>query len=186
MSKNVLKTAVVGKNFVGKSSLCNAISGRTIDNEYTSTIGIDYIVKHNIGNKSLGFWDLTGLERFGTITASYIRRSHVVLFCYSATDFVTYTKMVEKYLLYKKLKYLKNKRIVIVVTKIDSEYAISDYDKWPKDFLKETGYPFVKTSSYEKIGLNEVVNACLGKDDDIQLKGNIDYKDYIPFICSIF
>ena len=44
----------------------------------------------------------------------------------------------------------------------------------------------VKTSSYEKIGLNEVVNACLGKDDDIQLKGNIDYKDYIPFICSIF
>lgn len=164
MSTNVLKTAVVGKNFVGKSSLCKAIAGRTINSEYTSTIGVDYIVKH-IEDTPIGFWDLAGLERFNSITTSYIKSSSIIIFCYSATDYDTYTEMIKKYNFYKDLKYLKNKRILIVVTKIDSENVKSDYEKWPEYFLKETGYPFVKTSSYKKIGLKEVVNTCLGKDN---------------------
>lgn len=164
MSTNVLKTAVVGKNFVGKSSLCKAITGRTINSEYTSTIGVDYIVKH-IEDTSLGFWDLAGLERFHSITTRYIKSSPIIIFCYSATDYDTYTEMIKKYNFYRDINYLKNKHIIIVATKIDSQKVKSDYEKWPEYFLEQTGYPFVKTSAYKKIGLKELVKVCLGKDN---------------------
>jgi len=177
MSKNVLKISVAGKSFVGKSSLCNVIADRKIDIEYIPTIGVDCIIYYNIGTTSLTFCDFGGVDRFTSIISSYIRTSQVLLLCYSANDYDSYIDVMNKYRMYKNLKCTLNNRIILVVTKIDAKDILLDYDKWPENFIKDTGCPFVKTSSYNKIGIEELISECIGNESD-------DESDYISEISD--
>ncbi len=160
MKRNVLKTAVIGPSFAGKTALCQALSDRTIDREYISTIGVDYIITYKKGNINLALWDLAGLDRFESIIGSYIKESPLLIFCYSAESYESYYQMVYRYEIWKKRKYIENKRVIIVATKIDSNYANVNYQDWPKNFLEETGYTFVKTSANSKIGIQELFDEC--------------------------
>tara|TARA_B110000908_G_C10149050_1_gene400454 strand:- start:653 stop:1105 length:453 start_codon:yes stop_codon:yes gene_type:complete len=139
----------------------------------------------------LAIWDLAGLERFESIIGSYIRNSAVLVFCYSAESIESYYKMIEKYDMWESRRYIKNKRIIIVATKIDSKYVNRGYDQWPKAFLEETGYPFVKTSAIEKIGIKELNDECVGKDDSeelttINLKSYSNLKNKERYSCCLF
>ena len=192
MKRNVLKTAVIGPTFAGKTALCQALTNRTIDREFTSTIGVDYMVtyKRN-GEIDLSLWDLSGLERFESIIGTFIRVSTVLVFCYSAESIESYWKMIKKYDMWKNRKYTKNKRIIIVATKIDSKYASHDYDQWPQTFLKETGYPFIKTSAIENIGIKELNDECVGDDEPdvlttINLKSYSTIKNKVKYSCCLF
>jgi small GTP-binding protein len=100
MLSNVLKTAVIGTNHVGKSCLCSAIAGRTVKKEYSYTVGVDFIVKHVVRKHdtiALSLWDLSGLDRFSLIVGSYVRGSPVLVYCYSAESSDSFKKMVWKY-----------------------------------------------------------------------------------------
>jgi small GTP-binding protein len=160
MFKNIVKTSVIGTNNIGKSCLCNAISGRNIEKYYASTIGVDFIVKHIVRKHdtvSLALWDLSGLDRFYCITGPYIESSSVLIYCYSAENYDTFTTMVSKYYDYNS----KYKHIIIVVTKIDSNKTIPDFEKWGEEFAEKHSHPFIKTSSYTKEGIQELIDICI-------------------------
>jgi small GTP-binding protein len=164
MVRHVLKTALIGTNYVGKSCLCYAITGRIIEKEYSSTIGIDFIVKHVFRQNdtiALSLWDLSGLDRFRYIVGSYIRDSSVLIYCYSAESYDSFRKMLWKYEEYKNLGYSTNKHIIIVVTKIDSKKTFTYFETLGEEFAKKHGYPFIKTSSYNKEGIQDLINTCI-------------------------
>lgn len=163
MTTNVIKTAVIGASYVGKSTLCYAITDRPFDGEYTSTIGVDYILRRVNKDISIGFWDLAGQERFATIIISYIQNSQQAIFCYSSESYESYIDMIYKYNYYNNHNYLEDKPVVIVATKIDSKQAHPEYKKWSDDFVNENKFPFVATSSYTRKGLEDLVNVIAGK-----------------------
>lgn len=173
MKKNVLKTAVIGTNFVGKTSLCQALTNRTIDRDYTSTIGIDYLVTRKKGKIELALWDLAGSDKYNNIIFPYIRESPLLIFCYSAESYESYCKMLEKYDKWINSNLIQNKRIIIVATKIDSKQADRFYANWPIDLLTKTGYTFVKTSAFNGDGIQELFELCVeNNNSDKQLSAN--------------
>lgn len=187
MNTDVLETAVIGASYAGKSTLCNAIDYRPINNVYTSTIGIDYIMKKINNDVSIGLWDLAGIEKFTNIVSHYVKISIQAVFCYSSENYQSYLDMVDKYEYYKKTDCLKNKPIFVVATKIDSNKSKLDYKKWSRDFVHYNNLTFIATSSYSTEGLEELAHILADKRKFIDKKKlvSLDIDEFEPLIPLI-
>jgi predicted GTPase len=54
--------------------------------------------------------------------------------------------------------FLKNKKIIVIATKIDSYNCYPDYEKDGIEFTKLYNYFFIKTSSKTKYGIQDIIN----------------------------
>eukprot|EP00124_Ichthyophonus_hoferi_P004645 Ihof_evm4s538 gene=Ihof_evmTU4s538 len=85
---HVFKLLLIGDSSTGKSSLLMRFSDDVFEGDLNPTIGVDFKAKViNIDNKQvkLTIWDTAGQERFRTLTASYYRGAHGVIFVYDVT-----------------------------------------------------------------------------------------------------
>jgi len=83
------KIAVTGPCGAGKTSMMFRWADDTFHEGLTSTIGVDFKVKHFTRgdvNVKLMFWDMAGQERFRSITATYYRNVHIVLIVMNASN----------------------------------------------------------------------------------------------------
>jgi len=92
----VYKSVIAGEAGVGKTSLVERLLGFPWDPNATPTVGIDF--KHRtekIGNMSvkLQLWDSAGQERFRSLTNTYFRNVHLVIFVYDVTNPETFDKL---------------------------------------------------------------------------------------------
>ena len=74
---------LVGDSGVGKSSLLLRFTADKFDADTNPTIGVDFRVKYlTLHGKrvKLTIWDTAGQERFRTLTSSYYRGAHGVIF----------------------------------------------------------------------------------------------------------
>ena len=89
----VFKIIVVGDSAVGKSSLIKRYADREFHPEYISTIGVDFhlaSLRLDGKNVKLQLWDVSGMDRFRSITTSYYRGASGVLLVYDITDFESF------------------------------------------------------------------------------------------------
>ena len=159
-NNNNIKVVVVGDSYVGKTSLCNAMIGKEFVREYVRTIGIDYKVKRVEG---ICIWDLSGDKNFKFMFETFVMSSGVILFCYSAEDYNSFVEMKKMYEDYLLKRCLKDKKIIIIVTKVDSEGCYIDYEKDGKIFSEINGHVFLKTSSKNKYGIKELEDNLFSK-----------------------
>ena len=79
---HLVKILLVGDSGVGKSSLVQRFVHDTFE-EVSPTVGVDFKLKYvDIDGKRLKLtvWDTAGQERFRTLTSSYYRGAHGVVF----------------------------------------------------------------------------------------------------------
>ncbi len=85
----IFRICMVGDAGVGKTSLLTRFCDNTFNNNYTSTIGVDFKVVtlkyQNIITK-LHVWDTAGQERFKSMAINYFRSSHGFMFIYDITE----------------------------------------------------------------------------------------------------
>lgn len=84
---------MIGDSGAGKSSLLLRFTDNTFNEDYISTIGVDFKVKEievNGKTASIQVWDTAGQERFRNITQSYYRGSNGVIVAYDITDRITF------------------------------------------------------------------------------------------------
>jgi small GTP-binding protein len=161
MTNILLKTAMIGPSFVGKTVLSQALTGVTIDREYTSTLGVDCLIKHTNNCKKIVLWDLGGLERFQDIINYYTRMSKILIFCYSSENIESFHKMKKIHDKCKENNFIQNKLVIITITKTDSKLAIKNCENWADNFIKDTCYPIVKTSAFSGSGIQELYNIII-------------------------
>lgn len=85
----LFKIILVGDAAVGKSSIVKRFTTGKFQEEYKSTIGVDFTVQTlQIGGKvvKLQIWDTTGQERFRSLTTGYYRNAHAALVVYDITS----------------------------------------------------------------------------------------------------
>jgi small GTP-binding protein len=152
----MIKVVVVGDSYVGKTSVCNAMMGKEFVREYVRTIGIDYKVKRVEDGYAICIWDLSGDKNFKFMFETFVTTSEFVLFCYSAENYNSFVEMKEMYEDYLIKRCLKDKKIIIIVTKVDSDGCYIDYEKDGKIFSEINGLVFIKTSSKNKYGIKEL------------------------------
>lgn len=85
----LFKIILVGDQAVGKTSIVRQFTTGKFQQEYKSTIGVDFTVQTlQIDGKvvKLQIWDTTGQERFRSLTTGYYRNAHAALIVYDITS----------------------------------------------------------------------------------------------------
>eukprot|EP01051_Picozoa_sp_SAG22_P023556 SAG22_NODE_6129_length_895_cov_1.271357_2_plen_169_part_01 len=85
----LFKMLLIGDSGVGKSCLLLRFAEGKYEEDYLSTIGVDFKTRFiELDDKKIKFqlWDTAGQERFRTITSSYYRGSHGIIIVYDVTD----------------------------------------------------------------------------------------------------
>eukprot|EP01100_Stratorugosa_tubuloviscum_P001011 TRINITY_DN1224_c5_g1_i1.p1 TRINITY_DN1224_c5_g1~~TRINITY_DN1224_c5_g1_i1.p1 ORF type:complete len:218 (+),score=98.99 TRINITY_DN1224_c5_g1_i1:68-721(+) len=94
MSSNLkVKLLMVGDSGVGKSCLVTRFVKENFSDNFTTTIGVDFLLKEiEIENQpiALQVWDTAGQERFRTITVNYYHGAHGIALVYDITNETTF------------------------------------------------------------------------------------------------
>jgi small GTP-binding protein len=88
-SETLIKLLIIGESAVGKSCLLLRFAENKFTENFLTTIGIDFKVRHvEIENTKvrLQVWDTAGQEKFRTITKAYYRGAHGILLVYDVTS----------------------------------------------------------------------------------------------------
>merc|ERR550532_1960276 len=99
---NKYKLVFLGEQAVGKTSVIQRFMYDTFDNNYTATIGIDFLSKTMYledRTVRLQLWDTAGQERFRSLIPSYIRDSSVAVVVYDVsnrTSFLNTARWIEE------------------------------------------------------------------------------------------
>lgn len=155
---HLVKILLVGDSGVGKSSLLARFISDSFD-EQSPTVGVDFKLKHvdvDGTRLKLTVWDTAGQERFRTLTSSYYRGAHGVVFVYDVTSREsfenareTWRKEVEMY------GTIANSVKIVIGNKIDREDERTVARKEGVAFAKEYGCLFLECSAKTKVRVAE-------------------------------
>lgn len=164
----LFKALVIGDSGVGKSCLLLRFAQDKYEQNYLSTVGVDYYNRTiSIEGKrvQLQMWDTAGQERFRTITRSYYRGSQGIVVVYDITDSDTFENV--KHWLEEIDKNAGSGVVKLLVgNKQDLESSRKVTYAQGKEFADSIGVGFFETSAKESFNV-EAVFVQLAK----QIKG---------------
>eukprot|EP00826_Nyctotherus_ovalis_P054154 TRINITY_DN707_c0_g2_i3.p1 TRINITY_DN707_c0_g2~~TRINITY_DN707_c0_g2_i3.p1 ORF type:complete len:210 (-),score=53.95 TRINITY_DN707_c0_g2_i3:149-778(-) len=150
----LFKILLIGNSAVGKSCLLLRYTDDIFNENYISTIGVDFKIKtvtHRDSVIKLQIWDTAGQERFKTITGSYYKGAHGIMVVYDVTDRESF-QAVEGWLAEVEKRAAKDVVKVLIGNKADlaGDRKVS-YEEG-LEMAKQWGMKFLETSA--KSGTN--------------------------------
>lgn len=98
----LFKILLVGDSGVGKSALLNRFVLHQFQDDYISTIGIDFHIKticlDNGVRVKLQLWDTAGQVRFRSLIPSYYKNCDAIIVCYSIADTRSFDSVLSMWL----------------------------------------------------------------------------------------
>ena len=164
----LFKIIIIGDSGIGKSAVLFRFADDIYNNNYISTIGVDFKIKTIFVNSKiikLQIWDTAGQERFRTITTSYYRGAHIIFMCYDITYRQSFQNLDMWYDEVKKYAG-SNIQIVICGTKMDLTAKREVSYEEGKEYANDHGFNFYETSSKE----NTNVDILFEKSSKIMLE----------------
>ncbi|KAM0675152.1 hypothetical protein GVAV_001495 [Gurleya vavrai] len=158
--KYLFKIILIGDSGVGKTCLIKRYTDEIYQQNYISTIGVDFKIKTiQVNNEpvKLQIWDTAGQERFRTITNSYYRGAHGIIVVFDLTDRESFNS-VSDWIEEIKAHANENIEIVLIGNKVDLKEKIEVSDKMMEDFVAKSlnNSVFLKTSAKENYCVEEV------------------------------
>lgn len=93
----LLKTVIIGDSGVGKSALMSRLCDDTFNENFISTIGVDFKYREliTVSGKviKLQIWDTAGQERYRTITAAYYRGANCIAITFDVCSRDSFVKV---------------------------------------------------------------------------------------------
>ena len=180
----LLKYIVIGDSSVGKSNILLRYTHNQFNEEYQSTIGVEFGAKNiKINNKiyRIQIWDTAGQENFRSITRAYYKNSVCALVVYDITKRESFEN-VQSWIQDCRNQSPKTIIMVLVGNKNDLENLREvSYDEG-EEFAKNNDMIFFETSA--KTGKN--VSAIFEKTSQIiSQKINENYYDLENDSCGI-
>ncbi|KAH0789714.1 ras-related protein Rab-8B [Histomonas meleagridis] len=153
MDETLIKLLIIGESAVGKSCLLLRFAEDKFNENFLTTIGIDFKVRHveiNGTKVKLQIWDTAGQEKFRTITKAYYRGANGILLVFDLTnrDSFEQTKTWMESITEAMSDPVD---IVLVGNKCDMERQITREEAEEK--AKQFGVPYFETSAKENINI---------------------------------
>eukprot|EP01138_Halocafeteria_seosinensis_P016515 gb/GECG01016846.1/.p1 GENE.gb/GECG01016846.1/~~gb/GECG01016846.1/.p1 ORF type:complete len:212 (+),score=25.86 gb/GECG01016846.1/:1-636(+) len=166
--EHLFKVLLIGDAGVGKSSILLRFSGDEFDAMQQPTIGVDFKVSMmNVDDKRVKatIWDTAGQERFRTLTSSYYRGAHGIVFVYDVTRPETLENLghwLEEVKLYCR-DGGKNVVKLLVGNKVDigAERQVSSSEG--QSWARSHGMLFIEASAKTKQGIQSVFDELMRK-----------------------
>lgn len=152
----LFKLILIGDSGIGKSCLLRRYTDNNYEENYVSTIGVDFKIKtEEIDGKTvkLQIWDTAGQERFSAITKSYYRGAHAIIMAFDLTSLDSF-KRARHWL--KESEQNENATKFLVGTKCDGKVVVDQNDIML--FANENGLTYFRTSSKTGDGIDNMFN----------------------------
>lgn len=169
--KEGIRTVIVGKPNVGKSSLLNLLAGeeRAIVTDIAGTTRDVIEEQINCNGISLNIIDTAGIrqtadvvEKIGVDKAiSSASSADLIIYVIDASDNLTESD-------YEIMKLLKDKKVIVLLNKTDLEMKVFEHDLSSLD-----QYPIIRTSTKEGIGISQMEDAI----KNLFFKGELTFND---------
>lgn len=155
---HLVKILLVGDSGVGKSSIVTRFVSDSFE-ELSPTVGVDFKLKRlDVDGKRLKLtvWDTAGQERFRTLTSSYYRGAHGVVFVYDVTSAASFAALRETWLKEVDMYGTIESSVKIVIgNKIDKDSERAVTREEGVAFAKENGCLFLECSAKTKVRVAE-------------------------------
>ena len=160
------KIVLIGNPTAGKTSLLNRICNDKFQNDYDSTIGVDFFTKTVFYNETmfkLQLWDSAGQEKYRALIPSYIRGASIIFIIYDLNHHETF-EAVNNWLGFVNQYTNKQKvKLVLVGNKKDLERKVTIEEG--KTLAKKEGMLFFETSAKTGEGVLEMFFASFALID---------------------
>eukprot|EP00043_Microstomoeca_roanoka_P029261 m.21300 g.21300 ORF g.21300 m.21300 type:complete len:196 (+) comp9073_c0_seq1:345-932(+) len=150
-----LKILIIGDSNCGKSCLLMRFTDDTFDEHMGPTIGVDFKNKTltlNGQQVKLTVWDTAGQDRFKTLTASYYRGAHGVIFVYDVTRRATFDH-ISPWLNEANVYCDEGVVKMLVANKIDEPRQVSTDEG--RALAREKNMLFIECSAKTKVGVQQ-------------------------------
>ena len=170
----------LGNSAVGKTSFILRYTKNTFNNEYISTVGIDFLTKNALlpnGKKyKVFFYDTAGQEKFLSIALNLMKGAEGILLIYDVTKrntFEAITGWVESI----KEQKGENFPVVLIGNKCDlNEEREVDKEEGENE-AKKNGFLFFETSSKDGTNVEEATIALISKVIELKKNQNTEKDD---------
>lgn len=156
----VSKVLVIGDSGCGKSALVNRYIDGEYNDNYYSTIGVDFKIKsYDINNKKikLHIWDTAGQEKFKSLVTSYYRNSDIIILVFDLTNNMSFQHIDAWYSDIEYFYQNDNISLYLVGTKADinkNKYIVDNNSI--KEKCKEYNMKYFETSAKKNYNINEL------------------------------
>ena len=171
MSKNNDKTqrinlAVLGNSAVGKTSFILRYAEERFDNNYTPTLGIDFLIKETIspnGEKlKIYLYDTAGQEKFKSISLNTIKLADGIVLIYDISNQKSFESIAEWTISIKNLPE-EDYPILLIGNKCDLiEERIVEKNEGEEE-ARKNGFLFYETSNKDGTNIEESINFLISK-----------------------
>lgn len=188
-----IKLVMLGKAYVGKTSITDRMTKNRYIHNRDSTIGSSYY-QMTINNTKFDIWDTAGQERYESLTEFYFRNANIVFLVFDLTDI----ESIDKIKFYKKKSTNCNKvtpLFIVIGNKLDlaSNKDLNKSDDLIREFFPNDCY--IKVSAKENININKLTNILKNHSilentkskrniyDSLEIYDYIETKDNNKCVC---
>ena len=154
----------MGDTCVGKSCLLVRFSDDVFNENYVTTIGVDFRFKTMLVNEKITkiqIWDTAGQERYRSITTAYYRGAAAIFICFDLTNhdsFVNLNNWLEEV-----AKYTDNNIDKLILANKSDLNEKKVTKKEMEDFEKKTGIKIMEVSAKTGIGVEDAFKTMIEK-----------------------
>lgn len=155
----LFKVCIIGDSGVGKSSLLVKYTDDVFNQQFNSTIGVDFrskIFKYGDKNIKLQIWDTTGQERFRPIVSNFYAECNGIVIVYDVSNRSSFNNVTSwlRDIEYNKPPFIP---VVLVGNKIDMNIEDRQISyKEGLEFAIKHKINFIETSAKDNINVEDV------------------------------
>ena len=183
---NYIKIILLGESSVGKTNLINVYCGNKFMEQGFTTLSnrneTIKIIKINDKELKVGLWDTVGQEKFRSITKTFIRGSHIVIFVYDVTRIETFLEL--NYWFNSTLEELGDENVIfgVVGNKCDLIEKIEVDKDEAESYATSKNASFYETSAKEDVEgfknyVNKLVENLIKNNNFMIEEQNLNNKD---------
>ena len=167
------KILILGDSKVGKSCFLTRYADKTYQEDYLSTIGMDYKIKnYELENGNiirLYIWDTAGQDRFRSITSNYYKGADGIILIYDITKQETFNN-VRNWITSIKEEAPAKVVLILVGNKVDDEKNRTVPQSEGEKIADEYNLPFLECSAKSDINVTETFDVLIKKIVEINPK----------------
>jgi len=167
------KILILGDSKVGKSCFLTRYADKTFQEDYLSTIGMDYKIKNyeleNGDIIKLYIWDTAGQDRFRSITSNYYKGADGIILIYDITKQETFNN-VRNWITSIKEEAPAKVVLILVGNKVDDEKNRAVPQSEGEKIADEYNLPFLECSAKSDINVTETFDVLIKKIVEINPK----------------
>ena len=167
------KILILGDSKVGKSCFLTRYADKTYQEDYLSTIGMDYKIKNyeleNGDIIKLYIWDTAGQDRFRSITSNYYKGADGIILIYDITKQETFNN-VRNWITSIKEEAPAKVVLILVGNKVDDEKNRAVPKSEGEKIADEYNLPFLECSAKSDINVTETFDVLVKKIVEINPK----------------